>query len=180
MPQVVPLALAGDPAEVLPQIDEIFFESAVRRGFASQVARAAFHELWLGRYLRHCASDSFVAFDNGAYIAGYLVGSLTSNEDPLPGPDVYALFSKRLVKAYPAHIHVNVRRDCRGEGLGALLMLAFAYHCRQRRVRGFHAITADGSRSADFFQRCGMEHLATAEWNSKPVVMLGQRLLSSG
>jgi GNAT superfamily N-acetyltransferase len=176
MPQVVPFEQAGDPAEVLPQIDEIFFESAVRKGFASQSARTAFHELWLGRYLHHCAGDCFVALDDGAYVAGYLAGSMTSNEDPLPGPDVYALFSKRLVKAYPAHIHVNVRRDCRGEGLGALLIAAFTHHCSQKRVRGFHAITAGGSRPAKFFQRCGMENVAEADWNSRQVVMLGQRL----
>ena len=176
MPQVVPFALAGDAAEVLPQIDEIFFESAVRKDFASKEARAAFHELWLGRYLRHCPAECFVAFDDGSFVAGYLAGSLTSNKDPLPGPDVYGLFSQKLVTAYPAHIHVNVRRDYRGEGMGALLIAAFAHHCRQHRVRGFHAITAAGSRSANFFQRCGMENVAEAAWNRRPVVMLAQRV----
>jgi GNAT superfamily N-acetyltransferase len=176
MPQVVPFALAGDPAEFMPQIDEIFFESAIRKDFASPEARAAFHELWLGRYLRNCPADCFVAFDDGAYVAGYLAGALVSNADPLPGPDVYALFSPKLVKAYPAHIHVNVRRDCRGEGVGALLIAAFAHHCRLWRVRGFHAITAAKSRPANFFQRCGMENVAESEWNRKPVVMLAQRV----
>lgn len=176
MPQIFPLPLAGELSELQPQLDAIFFESAARKEFSSPEARAAFHELWLGRYIRHCPQECFVALDDDSKVAGYLAGSFYSNEYPLPGPDAYGLFSHGLLAAYPAHIHVNVRKDVRSQGVGALLIVAFVHHCRMSRVGGFHAITAAGSRSADFFRRCGLLDVADAVWNNRHIVFLGRRL----
>jgi GNAT superfamily N-acetyltransferase len=176
MPQIYPRALLGDDAELNTQIETVFFESSARKEFSSPQARAAFHELWLGRYLRHCAQDFFVALDDDSKVAGYLAGSLYSNEYPMVGPDIYALFPAGLLAAYPAHIHVNVRKDARGQGIGALLIVAFVHHCRMHSAHGFHAITSANSRSAHFFERCGLLDVADAEWNNRQIVMLGRRL----
>lgn len=176
MPQIYPLNLAGELPELQPQLDAIFFEAATRKEFPTPEARTAFHELWLGRYLRRCPMDCFVALDDDSKVAGYLAGALYSNEYPLPGPDCYALFSHGLLAAYPAHIHVNMRKDLRGQGIGALLIVAFVHHCRMQGVGGFHAITSAGSRSADFFRRCGLVDVSDAMWNGRHIVMLGRRL----
>jgi len=176
MPQIYPLALLGDDAALNTQIEAIFFESSARKEFSAPQARSAFHELWLGRYLRHCKQDFFVALDDDSKVAGYLAGSLYSNEYPMVGPDIYALFPTGLLAACPAHIHVNVRKDARGQGIGALLIVAFVHHCRMHKAHGFHAITATNSRSAHFFERCGLLDVADAEWNGRSIVMLGRRL----
>lgn len=174
--QVFPLPLAGPLEELQPEIDDIFFESAVRKTFATPEARAAFHDLWLGRYLRHCPGDCFLALDHDSHVVGYLAGSLVSNREPLPGPDNYGLFPQWLVAAYPAHIHTNVRKDWRGKGVGALLIAAFTHHCHVNKVKGFHAITAARSRPAKFFQSCGLQHAVEAVWNNHPIVFLGCQL----
>lgn len=176
MPQIYPISLVEEVPDLRPQLDAIFFEAANRKEFSTPQARAAFQELWLGRYLRHCPGECFVALDDGSKVAGYLAGSLYSNEYPLPGPDIYALFSHGLLAAYPAHIHVNVRKDMRGKGIGALLIVAFVHHCRMARVGGFHAVTSAGTRSADFFRRCGLVDVADAVWNNRHIAMLGRRL----
>jgi GNAT superfamily N-acetyltransferase len=168
--------LTGDVAELNTQIDTIFFESASRKTFPSSKARSAFHDLWLGRYLRHCPEEFFIALDDDSRAAGYLAGSLNSNVDPLAGPEIYGLFPQGLLSAYPAHIHVNVRKDMRGCGIGALLIVAFVHHCRTQQVRGFHVITLANSRAANFFERCGLLDVADAKWNDRTLVMMGRRL----
>lgn len=176
MPQIYPLNLVSELPDLLPQLDAIFFEAAARKEFSTPEARTAFRELWLGRYLRHCPGECFIALDDDSKVAGYLAGSLYSNEYPLPGPDIYAFFSQGLVAAYPAHIHVNVRKDMRGQGVGALLIVAFVHHCRMAQVGGFHAVTSAGTRSAEFFRRCGLLDVSDAVWNNRHIVMLGRRL----
>jgi GNAT superfamily N-acetyltransferase len=176
MPQIFPLPLAGPLPELQPEIDAIFYEAAARESFSSEAERDRFHDIWLGRYLRHCPEDCFLALDDESCVEGYLAGSLISNADPLPGPEYYALFPSGLLTTCPAHIHVNVHKDSRGKGTGTLLVAAFAHHCMASGVSGFHAVTMADSRSEDFFKSCGMHDLADAVWNGHPIVFLGRRL----
>ncbi|MEJ2117248.1 MAG: GNAT family N-acetyltransferase [Alphaproteobacteria bacterium] len=175
MPQIFPLPLAGPLPELQPEIDAIFYEAAARKSFADEKARARFHDIWLGRYLRHCPEDCFLALDDDSRVVGYLAGTLISNADPLPGPDYYALFPSGPITTHPAHIHVNVRKEARGNGTGTLLVAAFAHHCMASGVSGFHAVTMANSRSEDFFKNCGMRNLADTTWNGHPIVFLGRR-----
>ena len=109
---------AGDPA-VMPQIEAIFFDGAATQNFASEAERAAYCDLWLGRYLRHCPQQFLVASDPGNDVVGYLAGALFSKQEPLPGPDYYDGFPGALIEAYPAHLHVNVRHDHHGRNVGS-------------------------------------------------------------
>jgi GNAT superfamily N-acetyltransferase len=156
----------------LRQVEAIFFDSAATRNFDSDADRAAFHELWLGRYLRHCPHEFLMAMNADGEAVGYLAGSLTSNREPLPGPDYYAGFPAGLIEAYPAHIHVNVRHDCRGQAVGPALIEAFCAICREHCVEGLHAVTAAESRAAAFFIRCGLDERATADWRGRRLAFL--------
>ena len=176
MARIVPLAEVGDPVAACAELDAIFFDSAARKSFASQRERAAYRELWLGRYLRHCPSDCFVGLDARDAVAGYLAGTLFSDRTPLAGPDYYTLFPPALVDIYPAHVHVNVRADCRGRETGSELVAAFRAHCRANGIGGLHAVTTAGSKAASFFEHCGMEERATAVWRNRKIAFLAETL----
>jgi GNAT superfamily N-acetyltransferase len=175
MPQIFPLPLAGQLPELQPEIDAIFYDAAARKSFSSETERDRFHDIWLGRYLRHRPEDCFLALDDNSRVEGYLAGSLTTNANPPLGPDYYTLFPSGLLTTFPAHIHVNVNKDSRGKGTGTLLVAAFAHHCMASGVSGFHAVTMADSRSEDFFKNCGMRDLADTMWNGHPIVFLGRR-----
>jgi GNAT superfamily N-acetyltransferase len=163
-----------DEAAVLPQIEAIFFDSAATQSFAFEAERAAFRDLWLGRYMRHCPRQFLVATGADGGVAAYLAGALFSNREPLPGPDYYAAFPAALIDAYPAHLHVNVRRDLRGQTVGSTLIDAFRAICRADEAHGLHAVTASASRAAAFFTRCGLKERATAEWRGRQLAFLAE------
>jgi GNAT superfamily N-acetyltransferase len=160
----------------LAGIEAIFFESAATTDFRSEEERAAYRELWLGRYMRHCAEAFFVALDGEGAVAGYLAGSLISDRPPLPGPDYYTDFPRALLAAYPAHLHVNIRKDVRGQAIGSTLVEAFRAYCVDRKSCGFHAVTAAGSDAARFFSKCGLLPCAAANLRDRRIVMLGEAL----
>ena len=173
--RVAAMGEADDPA-VLPQIEAIFFDSAATKNFASEAERAAYRDLWLGRYVRHCPREFLVASSSNGEVTGYLAGALTSNREPLPGPDYYAAFPAALIEAYPAHLHVNVRQDHRGRNVGSALIDAFRAICRAHNVPGLHAVTAARSRAAVFFTRCGLDERATTDWRGRRLALLAECL----
>jgi GNAT superfamily N-acetyltransferase len=179
MTRIVRLSELTPSADFHRQIDAIFFESAGRKHFASTDDRSAYRDLWLGRYLRHFPDWFFAALDGEGRVSGYLAGSPVSNRPPLPGPDYYQLFPRSLIDAYPAHMHVNVRQDWRGQRVGSDLASAFRIYCQENEIAGLHAVTAAGSRSAQFFKRCRLNALAEAHWGTRRVVLLGQDLRES-
>jgi GNAT superfamily N-acetyltransferase len=173
--RVAAIGEAGGPA-VMPQIEAIFFDGAATKNFASEAERAAYRDLWFGRYMRHCPQQFLVASDPGGGVVGYLAGALFSNKEPLPGPDYYDAFPAALIDAYPAHLHVNVRHDHRGRNVGSTLIDAFRAICRAHDVPGLHAVTATESRAAAFFTRSGLDERATADWRACALAFLAESL----
>jgi GNAT superfamily N-acetyltransferase len=169
--RIAALADVDGPA-LMPQIEAIFFGSAATTTFASEADRAAYRELWLGRYVRHCPQQFLVATTAEGEVAGYLAGALFSNRDPLPGPDYYDAFPAALIDAYPAHLHVSVRHDFRGQALGSTLIDAFRAICHAHNAPGLHAVTAAESRAAAFFTCCGLNERATADWRGRRLYFL--------
>ncbi len=176
MTRILPLADWDDTERVHSQIEAIFATSAVTQEFASDRARAEYGELWLGRYIRHCAESVFIALEASDDVIGYLAGSLISNQAPLTGPDYYDSFPAALIDTYPAHIHVNVRGDRRGQSIGSALVGAFRTYCIDHHSPGFHAVTAADSAAAGFFAKCGLSPRATAEWRGRRLVFMGEAL----
>jgi GNAT superfamily N-acetyltransferase len=175
MARIVRLADLPQSKETVRQAEAIFWDSAATRQFAGESERAAYRDLWFGRYLGHTRGEFFLALDGAGTVAGYLAGALISNAPPLPGPDYYALFPAELIACHPAHLHVNVRAGLRGAGVGAELVRAFAEHCRVQGAAGFHAVTAQGSRAAAFFEKCGLTPCAAADWRGRSLVFLGRQ-----
>jgi GNAT superfamily N-acetyltransferase len=176
MTHIAPLADLDDTERVHSQIEAIFATSAATQSFASDAERAAYGEFWLGRYIRHCPESFFIAQDANDDVIGYLAGSLISNRAPLTGPDYYDSFAAALTDAYPAHIHVNVRGDCRGQSIGSALVGAFRAYCADHRCPGFHAVTAADGAAAGFFGKCGLSPRATIQWRGRHIVFMGEAL----
>lgn len=168
--EITTIGQAGDL--VIPRIEAIFFDSAATQSFASQAERAAYRDLWFGRYLRHCPDEFLVATSPRGEVVGYLAGALISNREPLPGPDYYDGFPSALIDAYPAHLHVNVRHDFRGRNVGSTLIDAFRAICLSHELSGFHAVTAAASPAAAFFTRRGLDVRATADWRGRRLAFL--------
>jgi GNAT superfamily N-acetyltransferase len=176
MRRVVRLTELADRKVAEVQAEAVFWASAGARRFESEGAHRAYRSLWFGRYLQHAPDEFFVALGAQDEVLGYLAGALASNAAPLAGPDYYPLFPPELVARFPAHIHVNVAADRRSAGLGAALVRAFAEHCRKRRTPGLHAVTASGTRSAAFFEKCGLGQRGAARWRGRDLAFLGMQL----
>lgn len=175
MYSVTPLSMADNRKQIISEAEAILFANAVTQSFASDEARSDYRKLWFQRYIDHYPDEFFAVLNDAGTVLGYLAGALVSNRPPLPGPDYYAQLSQDLIIQYPAHIHVNIRADMQGEGLGTHLVEAFAVHSRERRCTGFHAVTAQDSQAARFFRSCRMKELAEMAWNGRKLIMLGRK-----
>jgi GNAT superfamily N-acetyltransferase len=137
-------------------LDAIFFEASTRKSFADDAERSAFRERWLGRYLRDDPRFAYLAMSATDELVGYLVGSVYDPRSSSKFADIgYFAEFRELTAHYPAHLHVNVRADCRGFGIGARLIDAFAEDARQAGAPGVHVVTSAASDNVRFYQRNG-------------------------
>ena len=156
---------------------EIFFESSATTTFASQAARQEFSQKWLLRYLHELPQSCFAAITASGRCAGYLAGAFATPLGPglFADHDHLAAFREEISRA-PAHLHINVRSDWRGRGLGARLVEAFIDACRVRQICGVHVLTGLGQRNNTFYRRCGFKEIATRDFGGRSLCLL-QRLL---
>jgi len=141
------------------EIDAIFFEASNTKSFESDVARSAFRERWLGRYLRNDPQLAYLAMTSAGDVVGYLVGTI---EEPASGElkeNAIAAF-REVTKRYPAHLHVNVAPARRGSGIGAQLIGAFIVDVQRTRAAGVHVITSAASANVRFYNRNGFQEIA--------------------
>jgi len=62
---------------------------------------------------------------------------------------------------YPAHLHINLRANCRGLGLGKGLMQAWLDQLRELGIKGVHLGTTDQNVAAcKLYEKMGFEILA--------------------
>ena len=162
---------AASDANALDDIDRIFFEASSVRSFPSDAKRAAFREVWLGRYLDRLPEHAYVAASSGRVI-GYIVGAVEA--DPM-FQDVpsNAVFSD-LLPRFPAHLHVNVAAGAREAGVGSRLIEAFLAHLRRLGVTGVHLVTSEGSRNIGFYVRNGFRIEASRPANDRVLVFMGR------
>ena len=161
----------------LVELDPIFFEASATRSFADPVARAAFRERWLGRYLEHFANLAHVAVGKRGALVGYIVGALRDPaQDPLFGDIAYLPKLATLTARYPAHLHINLGPEARNLGAGTRLIEAFMADARAARVPGVHLVTGRDSRNRSFYARNGFTCEAELVWGGTPIVMLARKL----
>lgn len=159
------------------QLDPIFFEASLTQSFASDAARGAFRERWLGRFLDRWPELAHVAVGPAGTIIGYIVGA---HDDPARSADFADIgFYEHLAAVtpdYPAHLHINLTADARGLGIGSALIDAFVDDARGAGLAGVHLVTGRHSRNRSFYARNGFVEIAGLDWGGTAIVMLGRRL----
>ena len=168
--------LDATPA-LIAGLDAVFFDASNTKTFDSEAARAAFRERWLGRYLTHDARFAFVAIAAEERVAGYVVGSV---DDPALTPrfadtPYFAVF-KDLTAAFPAHLHVNLRPEFRGQGVGGNLIERFAHEARSAGAPGLHVVTSRAARNVAFYARKGFHEAGAAGEGAGEIVFLARNL----
>ncbi len=142
----------------MSQVERIFWATAATRTFASDEARTAYRERWLGRYLALFPSHCLLAEEAGT-VTGYLAGCPdTRLEAATPLVCDLGYYIPRVLDAVrdvPAHFHVNVDPACAARGIGRALVSAFAGRCQAEGIGGLHVITAKASAAARFYEACG-------------------------
>lgn len=173
--RVVRLADLAPDARHTARITDIFYGASATRSFASEVARAAFEERWLGRYLSHDPDLVHVALSADGEVVGYLVAA---TDDPARAPrfsDIaYFKDAAAVTVRFPAHLHINLDEGWRGAGIGQALIEALVVELCRRGVPGVHVVTGRQSRNVSFYRRAGFAEVAALEWDGKPLVMLGR------
>jgi ribosomal protein S18 acetylase RimI-like enzyme len=153
-------------AQLIEDLDAIFFEASNTKSFASEPVRAAFRERWFGRYLEKYPQWAYIAATREGVVAGYLVGAL----DEPSGLEDFA----SAAQAFPAHLHVNLAPQFRNRGIGADLIDAFAADASRAGVKGVHVITSADARNVRFYERAGFRPRAKATVNGAELVFLGR------
>lgn len=158
------------------QIDAIFFEASNTKVFESDVARAAFRERWLGRYLRDDPQFAYLALDASGDVVGYAVGAIDDPVSSARFADVgyFAAFGD-LTSRYPAHLHVNMAPAFRNQGIGGRLIGAFAAEAKRSGAPGLHVVTSADSDNVRFYNRNGFIEAGRTK-GSHPLVFLARVL----
>jgi GNAT superfamily N-acetyltransferase len=66
---------------------------------------------------------------------------------------------------YPAHLHIGVLPEWRRQGIGTILMQAYAIYLRQREVPGYHLYASSyHPLGVAFYQKLGMAELGEFTW----------------
>lgn len=171
---IVRLTTAPLPAaDVRAEMDAIFYETAPRAPVEA-TARAAFHDLWLGQYLRHEPHLAHVACLDGRVI-GYLVACHVNPATSARFPDLsyFQDFAEACAR-FPAHVHINLTAAARGHGTGARLIEASVEDASDAGLAGVHVVTSANARNVSFYQRCSFAEIAATSRRGERIVFLGR------
>ena len=162
-----------------PELDAIFFPASATKNFSDEVARSAFRERWLGRYLSAERDYLLIARDlnAGGRVAGYLIATLDNPSETTRFDDIaYFKSVTDLTERFPAHLHINLHEDYRNRGLGSELITAFVGLATDLDCPGVHVVTSAQSRNIPFYTRNGFTNQRQLEWADHEIVFLGRVL----
>lgn len=173
--EIVPIDDADEEEEVEEALTEIFFATATRKDFASLAEREAFQHRWLDRYFYRYRATTFYAREPDRRPIGYVVGCpVDVRQVPCFSDVPYLRAFADLLDAYPAHLHVNVRPERQGHGIGRALVARANDACRVAGASGLHVVTAADAPSVGFYARCGLAEVARRQVLDRMLVMLGK------
>ena len=79
----------------------------------------------------------------------------------------------RIVRDYPAHLHVDLLARTRGSGLGRVLIERLLGELRERGAAGVHfGVDGRNANAIGFYEHLGFKHLQDQRWG----VLMGMRL----
>lgn len=159
----------------IEEVKAIFYLSSSLKEFSSPERKEAFYKRWCGDYVTQFPQDFYLMIEDEK-VLGYLSGCLNSsaalNILEVPGYSVYA----DLFQTYPAHLHINFHPDCRGRGLGSLLVNEFCEDLKQKKIIGVHLVTSLGAVNIPFYDRLGFNYQAPRNFNQMTLLFMGKKL----
>lgn len=162
-------------AEILPKIKEIFFLSTSIKEFSSPERKEAFYKRWCGDYVTNFSEHFFLMVEEGKLL-GYLSGCIDSASAKsileVPG---YLVFED-LFSQFPAHLHINFHPDCRGRGLGSVLVNEYCSHLINLGVIGVHLVTSPEALNVNFYRRLGFLKEEPRQFNTMSLLFMGKIL----
>lgn len=158
----------------LKELREIYFESSARKEFKDEAEKENFFWKYLGFYLEHYPEHVWIA--KGERILGYVVGSPVSSDPALYKIQPHLEIFKNNFKDYPAHLHINLHNDARGQGLGSKLLLELEKQMQGLDITGIHIMTGVDSRNKNFYTRLGFNFQKTLEFSGHPILLMGKSL----
>lgn len=158
------------------QIQEIFWETSARSDFADLAEKKDFENRYLGIYLESYAEFVFVACE-GQRVVGYILGAPdTLKAEAILKANLHMAIFEDMYQRYPAHLHINLRAETRGQGIGSELIKAFEDYLIKKSVTGLHLITSSTARNVSFYLKNGFVHKVERLWNGRPLLLLGKTL----
>jgi ribosomal protein S18 acetylase RimI-like enzyme len=162
---------------MLPAIEEIFFLSTSIKTFASEEKKLAFFKRWCGDYIAYYPEQFFILRNlNTKKILGYLSGCNDSKASLLklevPGHKIF----EDLFGLYPAHLHINFHPDCRGQGLGSLLVDYYINVLVKNKISGVHLITSPDAHNISFYRRLKFADEFCQESGKMQLLFMGRKL----
>jgi len=164
------------------QIRSIFFAASARREFNSIEAREEFFWRWTHPYWKHWPEQVWLLTDKNSpantNVLGYLMGSLDTQKEVehfhnhLPSP---LTFSEHFAD-FPAHLHINLAEQARGQGCGSRLIQHFIQKCREKHLAGLHIITNPESRNVGFYRKNGFDSEREATYKNHRLMFMARRL----
>ena len=162
-------------AEILSQVEYIFFVSSSLKSFSSEERKAAFYKRWCRDYQQFYPEEFFIMIEKGK-VLGYLSGCSDSQKAQgqleVPGFSVFG----DLFSTFPAHLHINFHPDCRGRGLGSVLVKYYASFLSSHNIKGLHLVTSVGAQNISFYERLGFHFTEMRKFNESVLYFMGRAL----
>ncbi len=159
----------------LEQVKTIFFLSTSIKEFSTPEKKETFFKRWCGDYITLYPEEFFIMVEDEK-VLGYLSGCIDSikarSELNVPAFDAFA----DLFLEYPAHLHINFHPDCRGRGLGSVLVNEFCKELRGLNSPGVHLVTSPKAVNVTFYQRLGFKHEVERSFNQMQLLFMGKKL----
>ena len=161
---------------LLPDLDRILFASASRE-IDDPAERPKFQKLWLGQYLADAPDLAMIAVADDGRAIGYCVGWADEPWRDSRFDDLdYLVRARDLLVRYPAHLHINIDPDWRGQGVGRQLVEALAARLSGSGVPGLHVTTGHDARNVGFYLQNGFSPAVCITWRERRLLMLTRRL----
>lgn len=158
----------------LAELREIYFQSSARKDFKDDAEMEAFYWKYLGFYLDQF--PEFVWIAKSHRVLGYVLGSPRSDYPELLNIQPHLKVFKECFKNYPAHLHINLHSDARGQGLGSKLLNEFERQLQSLDITGLHIMTGTDSRNKNFYTRLGFDFQKALEFSGHPILLMGKSL----
>lgn len=171
------VAHSGQSADVLKQLEAIFFSSSSRQLFNSETERSQFRFKYLDWYRIHYPDLMYVVSNAQGEILGYICGVPDTSEasDLFEMHPWFELLTTHF-KIFPAHLHINLSDAARGLGIGSRLIGIFEKCLKSRKISGVHLVTSPDARNVGFYRKNGYTFEKVFHWKKAHMLFMGKHL----